>query len=117
MLIFKSGKFRIMGGVEDLEAHFNIYSVTMLYNCIPNIILQTMTCVYQYSTKIPLPLLANNILSFYTPESFPAVQVRKFQPIHVNVFESGKVIITGVRDYSVAMNIKNQLDLLIDSLL
>ena len=111
MLVFKSGKFRIMGGIDDLDAHFNIFTVTQLFNCIPEIYLQTMTCVYQYPSKILLPLLANNITSHYTEELFPAVQIRQFKPINVNVFKSGKVIMTGVKDYNVALDIEQKLEM------
>ena len=74
MLLFKSGKFRIMGGgVDDLDMHFNIIHVTLLYDIIPDIVLQTMTATCQYPTRINLNKLSECIHSQYSPEIFPAV--------------------------------------------
>src|SRR3981189_836257 len=114
MLIFKSGKFRIMGGkIDDLDSHFNIFSISTLYNEIPNIVLQTMTAAYAYPYKINLGELANNIESSYSAEIFPAVHIRKYKPISVNVFASGKVVICGLKDFSTAQRIEEELDWLL----
>src|SRR3981189_289507 len=116
MLIFKSGKFRIMGGkIDELTAHCNIISVTCKHhNNIPEIILQTMTLVYSYSHPIKLAKLSTLIKCYFNTECFPAVQITKFKPIHVNVFASGKVIICGIKDVEDAKNIKNELDSLVN---
>ena len=114
MLIFKSGKFRIMGGkIDDLDCHFNIFSISTLYKEIPNIVLQTMTATYAYPYKINLGELANNIESSYSAEIFPAVHVLKYKPISVNVFASGKVVICGLKDFSTAQRIEEELDWLL----
>src|SRR5271167_2393377 len=73
MLVFRTGKFRIMGKMDDLDAHFNIFSVTLLYNDIPNIKLQTMTACFTFPHHVDLALLADNIDSYYNAETFPAV--------------------------------------------
>ena len=116
MLIFKSGKFRIMGGkIDELTAHCNIISVTCKHhNNIPEIILQTMTVVYAYSYSIKLAKLSTLIKCYFNMECFPAVQITKFKPIHVNVFASGKVIICGIKDIEDAKNIKHELDCLVN---
>ena len=36
--------------------------------------------------------------AFYEAELFPALQINKWLPIHVSVFQSGKCIITGLTD-------------------
>ena len=112
MLIFKTGKFRIMGGVDDLDAHFNIFSVTSLHHHnYPNIVLQTLTAAYSYTFNINLDKLSREVqCCYYNPESFPAVQIRQFKPIHVNVFASGKVTITGLKDIERAREIEDLLD-------
>jgi len=117
ILVFKSGKFRIMGGkIEDLDAHFNIYSVTGLFMQYPKVIIQTMTAVFTYPHKINLALLSRNTKSYYNPESFTAVHVHTFKPITANVFASGKVIITGLKDQETAYDIENKLTSVFDSL-
>jgi len=103
--------------MDDLDAHFNIFSVTLLYNDIPNITLQTMTACFTFPHRIDLALLADNIDSYYNTETFPAVCIRKFKPISVNVFASGKVIITGLRDDTSALKIELELTSLLYRLL
>ena len=117
MLVFKSGKFRIIGGkIEDLDAHFNIYSVTGLFDQYPKVMIQTMTAVFTYTHKINLALLSRNTESYYNPETFTAVHVRMSKPITANVFASGKVIITGHKDQETANDIENKLTSVFDSL-
>src|SRR5271167_2312137 len=117
MLVFKTGKFRIMGKMDDLDAHFNIFSVTLLYNDIPNIKLQTMTACFTFPHRVNLALLADNIESYYNTESFPTLRVLKYKPISINVFASGKVIITGLRDDTSALHIELELTSLLYKLL
>jgi TATA-box binding protein (TBP) (component of TFIID and TFIIIB) len=119
MLIFNSGKFRIMGGkIDDLEAHANIFDVARLCaRHIPKIKLQTMTSTFKFPNRINLALLADNIESYCNLEQFPAVHVHKFKPMCVNVFASGKAIITGLQDEEVANDIETELLTLYSSLI
>ena len=97
-----------MGGGDDLDAHFNIFSVTSLHhNNYPDIVLQTLTAAYAYPYRINLDKLSKVVQCYYNPESFPAVQIRQFKPIHVNVFASGKVTITGLKDIQRARDIED----------
>jgi TATA-box binding protein (TBP) (component of TFIID and TFIIIB) len=100
MLIFKTGKFRIMGGkIDELEAYFNILSVTELCtNKTPKILLQTKTATFRFPHKVDLALLANNIKSSLELENFPCCHVHKYAPINVNVFASGAATITGLKE-------------------
>ena len=100
-----------------MDAHFNIFSVTNLYNDIPNITLQTMTARFTFPHRVHLALLADNIDSYYNAESFPAVRILKYKPISINVFASGKVIITGLRDDTSALRIELELTSLLYRLL
>jgi TATA-box binding protein (TBP) (component of TFIID and TFIIIB) len=113
MLVFKTGKFRIMGSGDDLDAHFNIFTVVSLHqDNYPDICLQTLTAAFAYPYHINLNKLSQVVESHYNPELFPAVQIRRYKPIHVNVFESGKVTITGLKDYDAAKAIEDDLDLI-----
>src|SRR5437773_12450268 len=109
MLMFKSGKFRIMGGgVDDLDMHFNIFSVTVLFdNYIPDILFQTMTATCQFPTNINLNKFDSTqpFVMRYNPELFPAVQVLNYKHISVNVFASGKVTICGLKDLDFARQV------------
>ena len=106
-----------MGKMDDLDAHFNIFSVTLLYNDIPNITLQTMTACFTFPHRIDLALLADNIESHYNTERFPTVHVRKYKPTNVNVFASGKVVMMGLRDDISVLNIELELTSLLYKLL
>ena len=100
-----------MGKIDDLSAHFNIFSVTSLVqHTYPQITFQTMTAAYAYPYRINLNKLSQVIECHFNPESFPAVQIRRYKPIHVNVFASGKVTITGLKDLCTAKFIEHELD-------
>src|SRR5271156_6548758 len=110
MLVFKSGKFRVMGGkIDDLDAHFNIYRVTGLLEQYPVIMIQTMTATFTYPHQINLALLAMSLESHYNPEIFPAVNIHIYKPIVANVFASGKVTILGLKDQETANDIQIKL--------
>jgi TATA-box binding protein (TBP) (component of TFIID and TFIIIB) len=114
MLVFKTGKFRIMGRGDDIDKHFNIFSVTCLHqDNYPDIVLQTLTAAFAYPHHVNLNKLSQLIECHYHPELFPAVQIRRYKPIHVNVFESGKVTITGLKDFDAAIAIEAELHLII----
>ena len=100
-----------MGRGDDLDAHFNIFSVTSLHHHnYPDIVLQTLTAAYGYQHPVNLDKLSQVVQCHYNPECFPAVQIKQFKPIHVNVFASGKVTITGLKDIERAREIEDLLD-------
>jgi TATA-box binding protein (TBP) (component of TFIID and TFIIIB) len=51
----------------------------------------------------------------FEPELFPAVLLKKYKPISVNVFSSGKIIMCGVRDIlqvdDIMQDIKSDLEM------
>lgn len=105
MLIFKSGKFRVMGNGDPCAAIENILNViNQISDVIPIVDVQTMTGVYSYGKKVNLHLLSEASGGFLDLENFPAVQIRKFKPIHANVFSTGCVTICGLKkrdDYKI----------------
>jgi TATA-box binding protein (TBP) (component of TFIID and TFIIIB) len=114
MLIFKSGKFRIMGDGDPIMALINVVSITSQFsNIIPEIELQTRTGVYGYNCQINLYLLAQLTDSLLDLENFPAVQMTKFKPVHVNIFSSGCVVMCGLKDIDNGNFIKSYLDSII----
>ena len=122
MLVFKTGKFRIIGKtLSHAEALGLAASITMMMHaCPPLIELQTMTAVYTHPQHINLPTLATLVQGsehktqcHYDAEHFPAVQIICWNPTHVNVFASGKVIICGLKTLAAAEKIISELLLML----
>ena len=104
VLFFSNGKMRIMGCIDELEATFLAYKYTSMLDDDDNfqpVYSQSMTVRVVFNSKINLIKFVreSKILPLqYQPELFPAVLLKKFKPISVNVFSSGKIIMCGVRD-------------------
>jgi TATA-box binding protein (TBP) (component of TFIID and TFIIIB) len=66
---------------------------------IENVIIQSMTAVINIDSRINLTKMSiamgRNCL--YEPEIFPALRYIKYNPLCINIFTSGKVIILGLR--------------------
>ena len=52
------------------------------------------TLVINYGQPINLYKFKNE---WFEPEIFPALTIKKFKPLNVNVFASGKIVVTGVK--------------------
>ena len=119
VLFFSSGKMRIMGCPDELDATFLAYKYTMMidddFNLQP-VFLQSMTVRVIFNAKINLNKflrVATNVFPCqYEPELFPAVLIKKYHPISVNVFSSGKIVMCGIRDFQQVDDI--MFDLLMD---
>ena len=101
ILFFQSGKFRIMGCIDELEATFLLYSYTILINDyeFPMVTLQSYTATSHLGFTVNLEkLAASMVTAIYEPELFPALRIREYNPASVNVFTTGKVIVCGLRD-------------------
>lgn len=94
ILIFKSGKFRVMGECYYLS----LCTILMEQNV--ELTLKSETVVL----KLPSHLTPFNIYYFvefyknyleYLPEIFPAATMTMFKPLHVNLFYTGSVIVLG----------------------
>ena len=95
IIFFRTGKMRIMGCIEELDATFLAYKYTMMldddYNFQP-VYLQSMTVRVTLKqggsgdgeVKINLPKFAREYTSLplqFEPELFPAVLLKKYKPI------------------------------------
>lgn len=120
VLFFVNGKHRVMGCIDELEATFLAYKYVSLIddvNDFPLVFAQSSTVRVFYNKKIHLLKLAqllsvtssSSFLMHYEPEIFPAVLIRKFKPLSVNVFSSGKIMICGVREINQVHNIMDEL--------
>jgi len=108
MIIFPSGKCRIMGLKRALDFALPIR--------VTNLELQSITAVYNLGQAVNLRKLATQVLprgSFvYEPELFPALRLTSFNPMCVNVFSTGKIVILGLRQFNCSDLIGQILDLL-----
>ena len=53
----------------------------------------------------------------YEPELFPALLLRRFMPVHVAVFHTGRCVLTGLRSLDQARDIMSQLNAYLNTLL
>jgi len=105
IVIFKSGKCRIMGcKSEPQNLTFPIH----------NIELQSITVTLDMCQSINLfklsKILKNDCI--YEPELFTALRVTRYNPLCVNVFATGKVVILGIK----SIDYQYLLDTIIDYL-
>src|SRR5271154_6972869 len=99
VLFFASGKIRVMGCIDELEAAFLVYTYTALIGEFPPIMLQSYTSNSHLGFRVSLYKIAADVKdAVYEPELFPAVRIGEYNPVSVNVFTTGKVIVCGLRD-------------------
>ena len=112
VLFFASGKLRVMGCIDELDAAFLVYSYTTLIKDdeFPPITLQSYTLKLHLGFRVSLGKMAAALEGVvYEPELFPALRIREFNPASINVFTTGKIIICGIRDVDEAHDILNKL--------
>ena len=105
MIIFNSGKFRIMGNFIPTLKNAKREIKKFNLGCFPQLTCQTSTVVTRLNKKnINLSRLfshlqftnVNKYIGYCELESFPAIALKIWDPLHVNIFASGKIVITGV---------------------
>lgn len=96
LIVFPSGNARLMGCKAPIESScVKIDQITVLIKCI-----QSVTVVVDMRRTfnlINVSLLHWNNGIIYEPELFPAIRIMEFAPLCVNLFASGKVVITGLK--------------------
>ena len=113
IMIFSSGKFRIMGLVDELDATCKVYGVfAKLGFEFPNITLQTMTVKLKLN-PVNLYAVSDKIKSKLDLEIFPALMITKYKPVSVNLFASGAVVICGVKSFDIVNEIEHDLKLIV----
>src|SRR3977135_4332158 len=76
ILFFQSGKFRVMGFIDELEATFLVYRYTNLINDgeFPPVTLQSYTSTSHLGFRVSLEKMAATTDAFiYEPDLFPAI--------------------------------------------
>src|SRR5438552_1279282 len=100
LILFSSGRFRVMGCVDAVEASCLAFKYTFLIdsNDIPEIYSQSYTSTVKLGYKINLHALSQCDDTFYEPELFAAVRMLKYNPVSVNVFSSGSIVACGLKE-------------------
>ena len=97
LIVFKSGKCRLMGIQIPLNNDAN------LPLAVNNLQIQSITLVDDIGESINLYKLAHKLPKgsfMFEPELFPALRLVNFNPLCVNIFSSGKIVILGVKNLS-----------------
>ena len=97
MLVFPSGKFRLMGVKKPLTPR-QFVRLPLLPKSVE---LQSATIVENLGQSISLITLTNRLTSkrcSFEPELFPAARLLQFNPLCVNVFATGTIVLMGVKD-------------------
>lgn len=111
IVIFQSGKCRIMGCKKPIVKKDLQYKIR-------DIQLQSITVTLNLDCSINLYKLAKKleIQCMFEPELFPALRYLKYNPLCVNIFASGKVVVLGIRSLNydcIVDNIKSDISSLI----
>lgn len=75
--------------------------------------LQSSTWTLDFGLELNLSVLQKRIGGIYEPELFPALRLTRFNPMCINIFHSGKCVITGYKSDQLDCNFERQLYLLI----
>lgn len=110
IIFFKSGRCRIMGCKQPLKL------VDLKYK-IQDLQIQSITVTADIGKFINLYELQHKAKCMFEPEIFPALRLQKYNPVCVNVFSSGKVVLLGIKtlDYNhYVENIISEIKMLIN---
>ena len=106
MQMFRGGKVQILGRVSDVEAenmrhefiaklrqintmqHFQVTKWTVS-NLVMRVQLKKIICLRK--------IASTNATCFHETELFPAALIRKWHPVHIAVFHTGTIILTGLK--------------------
>ena len=99
IIIFPNGKCRIMGCKNPLESKDLPMKIIVER-------IQSVTVTTSLEMTINLQKLAEKTDCIYEPEIFPGLRLILFNPLCVNIFHSGKLVITGLKtlDYYARVN-------------
>jgi TATA-box binding protein (TBP) (component of TFIID and TFIIIB) len=116
LVLFSSGKFRVMGCIDELEATFLAYKYIEQFTSddYPDISIQSFTSVAKLGHDVNLNKLAHCNDTDYYPEIFAAVRMTKYKPLSVNVFHTGSVVVCGLKKPEQIFDILNDLESIIN---
>ena len=113
LILFGNGKFRTMGCIDELEAAFLAYSYLEKLSpnsAFPSITLQSYTLRYDLGYHVNLEEMGADVPCIYEPELFPALRLKEYIPLSINIFPSGKIMVCGLKDldriYGILMHLR-----------
>ena len=100
LILFSSGKFRVMGCVDAVDATFFAFTYTNKIDSddVPEIYSQSYTSHTKLGYNVNLCKLSMCEKTLYEPELFTAVRMMKYNPVSVNVFSSGSIVACGLKE-------------------
>ena len=91
LIIFPNRKCRLMGCKKPINTMDNLpYKITIKS-------IQSITVTFKVDKSINLYRLSSKVNCRYEPELFPALRLLDYNPLCVNVFTSGKVVVLGIK--------------------
>jgi TATA-box binding protein (TBP) (component of TFIID and TFIIIB) len=116
IVLFSSGKFRVMGCIDELDATFLAYKYIEQFTSddYPDISIQSFTSVAKLEHDVNLNKLAQCNDTNYQPEIFAAVRMTKYKPLSVNVFHTGSIVVCGLKDPEYIFDILKDLESIIN---
>lgn len=118
ILLFTTGQGRFMGQITLSKAKTLIDSMSIIYSSIESPLTNvSQTVVFQLSSMyVPVNLYAFKTYFHleskiqFEPERFPSVTLHFWDPLHVNIFSSGKVIVLGYNACAYIQTIRDFLE-------
>ena len=104
--MFRGGKVQILGRVSDAEAeNMRLELITKLKRInsmqqlqVTKMTVSNLVISVQLKTAICLQKIKSTDANFFHEiELFPAALIRKWHPVHVAIFHTGKIIVTGLK--------------------
>ena len=90
ILIFETGNCRIMGCKRPISFINKPFKINIER-------LQSCTVTFNLGFTVNLYKLSLKLHCMFEPEIFPAVRWLKYNPMCVNIFSSGKVVVLGIK--------------------
>ena len=114
VIFFNTGKFRVMGCIDAIEASFLAFKYTLKIDNddFPELYSQSYTSRAKLGYDVNLRKLAQCEKTLFEPELFSAVRMCKFKPLSVNVFSTGSIVVCGLKEPEDMYAIINEIDAL-----
>jgi TATA-box binding protein (TBP) (component of TFIID and TFIIIB) len=120
VIMFPSGKFRVMGCVDAVDAALLAMKHTLQIddNDFPRVCSQSYTSRAKLGYSVNLYELCKQCSerTLYEPELFTAVRLCKYNPISVNVFATGCIVACGLKEPEDMYAIVKEVDALCKSI-
>ena len=124
MQMFRGGRVQILGCVPDTEAESMRRELiaklrrinTMQHSQVTKMTVSNLVISVQLKKALCLRKIAlTNSDLFHETELFPAALIQKWSPIHIAVFHTGRIILTGLKSVEQFHEVLSSLTALLES--